>query len=122
MNRLENTSLQTAIIPLSEKTSSFDSSAIEIADLQDMGKLVLMVEAVQGTNPTLNIEIEDGLTSGGSFASVSPSIDFDEVTSSDSEQQIHIYLDGLRNFIRAAVTIGGTDTPTFRMGLVLIGR
>ena len=122
MNRLEKAVLQTAIIPVAEHTTSFDSSAIEIAELQDMGKLVLMVEAVQGTDPTLNIEIEDGLTSGGSFASASPSIDFTEVTDTDSEQELNIYLDGLRNFIRAAVTITGTDTPTFRLGLVLLGR
>lgn len=122
MNRLEKAVLQTAIIPVEEKTSSFNSSAIDISGLQDMGKLVLMVEAVSGTDPTLDIEIEHGLTSGGSFASISPSVDFVQVEDADSEQEINLYLDGLKQFIRAAVTIGGTDTPTFRLGLVLLGR
>lgn len=121
MNRLENCNLQTALVPVAEHIIDFNGTGIDISELQDTGMIVLMVESVSGAGRTLDVEIEDGLTLGGAYASASPPVNFTQVGLTSAEEAITIYLEGLRNFIRAAVTIAGTS-PVFRMGMILIGR
>lgn len=98
-----------------------NGTGVDVSDLQDMVKLILMVESVSGASRTLDIEITDGLTLGGAYASLSPAINFTQVTTTDSEQEINVPIDRARQFIRAEVTITGT-TPIFETSLSMIGR
>ncbi|KKK57014.1 hypothetical protein LCGC14_3058730, partial [marine sediment metagenome] len=46
---------------------------------------------------------------------------FTQIALTDSEQEIDLYIDRARPFIRAEVTIAGT-TPIFETSLSMIGR
>lgn len=121
MNRLENCSLKTSLLPPGRLTIDVNGTGVDVSELQDMVKAVLMVEAISGTTPTLDIEITDGLTLGGSYASMVPAVNFTQVTDADSEQERDIYIDAARPFIRAECDLEGT-TPIYEVSLSLIGR
>jgi hypothetical protein len=121
MNRLENCSLKTSLLPPGRLTVDVNGTGVDVSEFQDMVKLVLMVESVSGTSRTLDIAITDGLTLGGAYAAMSPAVEFTQVGLTDSEQEIDIYIDKARPFIRAECDIEGT-TPIFEVSLSMIGR
>ena len=121
MNRLENCVLKTSPIPPQRLTVDVDLAGIDVSELQDMVKLLLAVDSVSGATRTLDIEITDGLTLGGAYASLTPPVTFTQVGVTDSEQEIDLNIDRTRKFIRAEVTITGT-TPIFETSLQMIGR
>jgi len=121
MNRLERTNLQTDLIPLAEHTVTVNGTGISVAELQDMVKLILLVDSKSGAGRTLDIEIEDGDTLGGAYASLSPPVTFAQVGVTDAQEAIDLKIDSTRAFIRAALTIAGTS-PVFHVGLAVLGR
>ncbi len=121
MNRLENCSLKTSLLPPGRLTVDVNGTGVDVSDLQDMVKLLLAVDSVSGATRTLDIEITDGLTLGGAYASMVPAQNFAQVGLTDSEQELDIYIDSARPFIRAEVTITGT-TPIYETSLQMIGR
>jgi hypothetical protein len=50
-----------------------------------------------------------------------PPVTFTQVGATDSEQEIDIYIDRARPFIRAEIIIAGTS-PIFETSLQMIGR
>lgn len=121
MNRLENCSLKTSLIPPARLTVTGNETGVDVSEFQDMVKLLLAVQSVSGAGRTMDIEITDGLTLGGAYASMVPAVNFTQVTTSDFEEEIDLYVDRARPFIRAEVTIAGT-TPIFETSLQMIGR
>lgn len=121
MNRLERCSLKTSLLPPGRLTVTVNGTGVDVSEFQDMVKLVLMAESVSGAGRTMDIEITDGLTLGGAYASMSPAVNFTQIALTDSEQEIDLYIDRARPFIRAEVTIAGT-TPIFETSLSMIGR
>lgn len=121
MNRIERTLLQTALIPLTEHTVTVNGTGVDVAELQDMVKLILSVESISGAGRLLDVEIEDGDTLGGSYASLVPPVTFTQVGVTDAQEAINLKIDGTRAFIRAAITIAGS-TPIFQVGLTMLGR
>jgi len=121
MNRLENCSLKTSLIPPAQHIVTVNGTGIDVSEFQDMIKLILLVQSVSGAGRTLDIEITDGLTLGGAYASMVPAVNFTQITTTDSEQEIDIYIDRARPFIRAELTIAGT-TPIYEAALAMIGR
>jgi hypothetical protein len=121
MNRLENCVLKTSLLPPGRLTVTVNGTGVDVSELQDMVKLILMAESVSGASRTLDIEITDGLTLAGAYASLVPPINFVQVTTADSEQELDINIERARNFIRAEVTITGT-TPIYETSLSMVGR
>ena len=121
MNRLNRSLLKTSLLPPGRLTVTVNGTGVNVSEFQDFVKLVLMTESVSGAGRTMDIEITDGLTLGGSYASLVPAVNFTQVTTADSEQEINLNVDRARPFIRAEVTIAGT-TPIFETSLSMIGR
>lgn len=121
MNRLENCVLKPSLLPPGRLTVTVNGTGVDVSEFQDMVKLCLAAESVSGASRTMDIEITDGLTLGGAYASLVPAVNFTQVGLTDSEQEIDLHIDRARNFIRAEVTIAGT-TPIFETSLQMIGR
>lgn len=121
MNRLENCSLKTSLIPPARLTVTGNETGVDVSEFQDMVKLLLAAQSVSGAGRTMDIEITDGLTLGGAYASMVPPVNFTQVGVTDSEQEIDIYIDRARPFIRAEIVIAGTS-PIFETSLQMIGR
>ena len=121
MNRLERSSLKTSLLPPGRLTVTVNGTGVDVSEFQDMVKLVLMAESVSGASRTMDIEITDGLTLGGAYASMVPAVNFTQVGLTDAEEELNVNIDRARPFIRAEVTIAGT-TPIYETSLSMIGR
>jgi len=121
MNKLRQCSLQGTLFPAGPLTADENGTGVDVRELQDNGKIVLLVEAVSGTTPTCDARIQDCDTIGGTYADLSPALAFAQITDADSQQAIDIDLDSTRGFIRIAFDTGGT-TPVYEAGCVLLGR
>lgn len=121
--RLTSTILQPAIFPVQEVTfvGETNGPSVEVANLNDMGKIVLMAESVSGAGRTLDARIQDAVATGGPFADAIPAVAFAQIGLTDDEEAINIYLDGLREFMRIVITLAGTS-PVYRIGCILLGR
>ena len=123
MNRIENTEMQTALMPVQELSGvgATNGTGIPIAQLLDVGKIVLMAESVSGAGRTLNVKIQHSDVLGSGYADLSPAVAFTEVGLTDAEQAINLYLDGAKGFIRVVATLAGTS-PIYRVGVALIAK
>lgn len=75
----------------------------------------VIVTAVSGTNPTLDVLVQDSLD-GVNWTTL---IAFTQLTGTGSELK---KVANPAKFIRASWTIGGTDTPTFTFSVVFLER
>lgn len=121
MNRLENCVLKTSLVPPARLETTGNETGVDVSEFQDMVKLLLAFQSVSGAGRTMDIEITDGLTLGGAYASMVPAVNFTQVGLTDAEEEINLYIDRARPFIRAEVTIAGT-TPIFEGSVQMIGR
>lgn len=112
----------TEIAAVLSRTSTLTSSAIDLADYE--GEVLVLLEAgaaTAGTNPTLDVKVQDCATSDGSFADVT-GYTFTQVTSTASHQKLIVDTNKVARYIKLVGTLGGTNTPTFPFGLSLIGN
>lgn len=91
--------------------SSTTTSSIDLQSYSGQLALVLDAHKVAGTNPTLNVKIQDS-ADDSSYADVSGAA-FTQVTTADSVQKMVLSKDGLRRYIKAVIAIGGTSSPEY---------
>jgi len=117
-----NRSTVKTLLKPQEITATATGPAVDTQRLDGVGKLILSaVAASAGTDPTLNVKLTECATSGGTYTDVTGAV-FDEVTdAADSLQQIAIQLGGLKRYVKAVATVGGTVTPTFVLTVLLDG-
>lgn len=121
MNKLRQCTLQGTLFPAGPLTADENGSGVDVRELQDNGKIILLVEAVSGTTPTLAARIQHSDAIAGSYADLVPPVAFAAIAAVDSQQAIDIDLDRTLGFIRIAFDTGGT-TPVYEAGCVLLGR
>lgn len=100
-------------------TSTANTSSVDRLNYAGSNAVVTLAcgPAAAGTAPTLDVKIQDS-ADNSSFADVSGAT-FTQVTTTASIQHISLALDGCRRYLRAVLTVGGTDTPTFYPAIVL---
>lgn len=103
-------------------TASGNGTGVDLKDYIGLAKVILhSAKASAGTSPTMDVKIQDS-ADDSSYADVSGAA-FTQVTDvADSLQGISLDLDKCRRYVRAVKTIGGTDSPSFVLGCVLIGK
>lgn len=121
MNKLRQCTMQTALFPAQAITVDANGTGVDVRELVDNGKIILAIEAVSGTTPTLAARIQESVTIGGSYADLVPPVAFAGITDSDSEQAIDIDFDRTLGFIRLAIDTGGS-TPVYEGSCLLLGR
>jgi hypothetical protein len=100
------------VLPIAAVTSSGNGTGVDLVSYAGQIAIVADVHNVAGTTPTMDLKIQDS-ADNSSFADVSPSIAFTQVTTSDSVQKLVANKDSLRRYIRVVKTIGGTSSPQF---------
>jgi len=83
-------------------------------------KAVLSVGSQSGTNPTLDVKVQDSADGSTGWADI-PGAAFAQVGGALSEQTIHCQT--LKRYVRAVVTVGGTS-PVYGVycGLMALDR
>jgi len=98
-------------------TSTQTSAALDVKAMVGFVAVNLDSSIGTGTNPTLDIKIQESTTSGGSYTDVLDAdgnvVQFTQVTDSAASQQvIALNADGSKGFLKAVQTLTGT-TPSF---------
>ena len=108
---------------VSGRTSTLTGSAVDLRKYEGVGQIILQCEAASaGTDPTMNVKIQESATSGGSYTDVSGAA-FTEVTdAADSTQMIAIDLAACKGFVKVIGTIGGTSSPAFTFGVSMVAN
>lgn len=131
----ESTSTVLEGLRAKRRTSTAQGSALDISRLEGNLEVIASVTAVSGTNPTLDITIEERVDADDTWAAIpdaayfNPATDvagvsakFTQVTTTDSYQIRGLKRQYLKAQIRVVGTIGGTSTPTFDFGVIVRGE
>lgn len=110
------------LAPNAVRTSTLTGTAVDTRALDGVAQVVLVSSAATaGTDPTLDVKLTHCDTSGGSYTDVTDAT-FAQVTdAADSTQMIAVKTGELKRYVKVVGTIGGTSTPTFGFGVVLVG-
>jgi hypothetical protein len=100
------------------KTSTFNSSSVDLQQYVQPAKMIVNVGTVSGTTPTLDGKVQDS-ADNSTFADVT-GYTFTQVTASGIAS-LAIDPRAVRRYVRYVGTIAGT-TPSFTMGVELVGR
>ena len=96
-----------------------DGAGVDLQGYQGVLKVILNSGAGGGTNPTLNVKIQDS-ADNSTFADVLGKV-FTQVTGNASIQSLAIDTGAVKRYIRADLTITGTS-PTFGLAVTAFGQ
>lgn len=104
------------------RTASLSGTAFDIREYVGPVLVILHSDAGTGTTPTLNGKMQDGATSGGSFADVSGAA-FAEIddTAGGAHETIVIPANSVKRWLKFIGTIAGGGSESFGFGVTIIG-
>lgn len=106
------------ISPVEDLLATAEGDAIDLKMFD--GDLAIVLDAVNvaGTDPTLDVIIEDSDTDVAEDFEAIDGAEFETVTDADpSVQKLNLNKDELKRFIRVIKTVGGTDDPEFLLSV-----
>lgn len=106
-----------------QTTTPVKGSAIDLMGYDGILRVMLSADAAAaGTNPTLDVKIQESVdTTDGNFSDISGKA-FTQVTTVASAQTLSIDVRATKRYIRAYIALGGTNTPTFDLAVIAVGR
>lgn len=93
------------------RTTTADGTAFDTSDVDEI-TAALVVTAVTGTNPTLDVVLQTSADGGASYYTVTAFTQKTAITAAESK-----VFTGLGSLSRWRWTIGGTATPTFTFAI-----
>lgn len=109
----------TALTPASV-TANGVGAVIDLQGFQGTGKMVLHIGTPTGTAPTMDVKVTECATTDGTYTDVA-GLAFPQKTAAGISS-IAIDPRAVKRYIKLALTIGGSVTPTFPMSAALIGQ
>lgn len=110
------------LLPMAVRTSTATGTGKDVSEYSGFCHVILQSSAATaGTNPTLNVKLQDCDTVGGSYTDITGAVFAELTAAADVTSMITIKPDELKKFVRAVGTIAGTSTPTFGFGVSLVG-
>jgi hypothetical protein len=108
----------TNLLPTLSRTATANGTGVDCRALRGTAKAILNSAAGTGTSPTLAVKLQDS-PNNSDWTDITGAT-FTQVVDAASRQSINVSLDGAARYIRAVLTIGGTNTPTFIFSLDLV--
>ena len=87
------------------------------------GNVMLLLNcaaATAGSSPTFDCKVQESTDGSTGWTDVSGAT-FTQVTTTDSRQALSLDPDTVKPYIRLVTTIGGTSSPSFPAGALLVG-
>ena len=113
--------LDTVVGEESTVASTSVGTALDIEGYDGWGLFILSSKNTLGSSPTLAVKLTQCATSGGSYADVTGGA-FTGLTTGAGLQTLKLKLDGLLRYIKFDRTLGGTATPSYQTGELLVAR
>ena len=109
-----------SLLGADSRTATANGTGVDVSGYTREAIFILDCEAGSGTSPTNDVKIQDS-DDNSTFADVS-GLTFTQVTdAAASHQKISTPADGLRKYVRAVSTLGGTS-PVFVSAVVGVFR
>lgn len=108
-------------LAVAEVTVDGQSTGIDVGAYDGTGLFILHSAAGSGTNPTLDVKLQESDAVGGTYADISGAA-FTQIddTAGGSLQVLAVDLSAAKQFIRLDLDVGGT-TPGFYCGCTFLG-
>lgn len=103
------------LITAQSATSTVTGTGVDLTQYAATGninfKVVMDVGTVTGTNPTLDVKIQESDSSGSGYTDITGAAFTQVIATGTGAVELHTRT--VKKYIRALGTIGGTNTPTF---------
>lgn len=113
------------LLAMSARAASVNGTGVDMKDYLGIGKVILDAALGTGTTPTLDVKLQHSDDDGvaDTYTDITDG-DFDQVTDAlgNGVQEKKIDLDAVRRYVRAVVTIGGTNYPTFSCNCIVLAK
>lgn len=118
-NNIAQAQSRISLIPLSDVTSTTTGTGVSIVGYVGEAKFLCVGKNVAGTNPTLAVKLQHS-DDDSDYADVTSGA-FTTITAAGTKASVahtlNVNVDGLKKYVRAVATIGGTDSPQFLIGV-----
>lgn len=118
-NNVAQAQTRVSLIPLADITSTATGTGVSIVGYVGEAKFLAVAKNVAGTSPTLDIKLQES-DDDSTYTDVTDGA-FTQVTAAGTKAAVahtlNVKVDGLKKYIRAVATIGGTDSPQFLVGV-----
>lgn len=109
------------ILPVAAVTADGNGTAVDLLALHgDVAAVVDVSAPVAGTNPTMDLKLQESDASGSGFTDITGG-GFTQVTSSASVQKISLNRNDLKRYVRIVKDIGGTSSPQYLISGKILG-
>ncbi len=98
-------------------TSTATGTGVDCSGYEEV-VYVAMVGAVSGTTPTLDVKIQECLTSGGTYTDITGAA-FAQIVDATHQFHLGVRVNPLKPFQRVLATIAGTS-PSFTMSVAML--
>lgn len=110
-----------SLLDPADRSATANGSGVDILAYEGQAAAILQSAAGTGTNPTLDVKLEDSADGSTGWADI-PGASFTQVTdAAASAEIIKFNASDVRRFIRAVATVGGT-TPSFVCAASFVGK
>jgi hypothetical protein len=104
-----------------DRSATANGSSVDILNYEGQAAAILQSAAGTGTNPTLDVKLQDSADGSTGWADVTGAA-FSQVTNAAaSAQVVKFNASAVQRYIRAVATVGGT-TPSFTCGVSFVGK
>ena len=111
-----------SVISARSITSTVTSTAFD-AQAYD-GELTVILDAgaaTAGSNPTLDVKVQECATSGGTYTDISGATFTQVNDAAASHQSLVLNVGDNQRYLKVVGTIGGTSSPAFPLAVVVAG-
>ena len=105
------------LLPANSYNASTNGTGVDILDYTGNMMVILDATKISGTDPTLDVKIQES-ADNSTWSDISGA-EFTQVTTASLEK-ITLNADGLKRYIRAVATLGGTS-PVFAISCNAVG-
>lgn len=111
-----------AVVDIAAKTAAITgSTALDVRGYKGHLLCTQQVGVVSGTNPTWDGKFQESADGSTDWTDITGAT-FAQVTATGAEEIISFDVRETRGYVRYVAAIGGTSTPTFNVGVMLMGQ
>ncbi len=104
-----------------DRSATANGSSVDILNYEGQAAAILQSAAGTGTNPTLDVKLQDSADGSTGWADVTGTAFAQVINAAASAQVVKFNASEVQRFIRAVATVGGT-TPLFTCAVSFVGK
>ncbi len=108
------------LLPIAAVTASFQSTGVDVSQIEGQLALFLDGSNVAGSSPTMALKLQHSDTQGGTYTDVTGG-GFTGLTTGAGSQKLVVDADGLKKWVRIDGVIGGTSSPQYLLSCQAYG-